>query len=193
MSQVKFNRSLSDPHAPNFFRSYFEVHETVLENFKNSRRFIESDTLTLRILPRQYRLFGEISCLGNIVISVEKFIEIVGTSTGNESNPLVKTSKYAYNAFVRGANNIFRYDNLDDDPVFRGHPDCHHKHIFDWQTGQELKGSPEWIGEGLWPTLGQVIQEASDWYSENLESLSSWDSYGKLGQRSGTIRPSLEL
>jgi hypothetical protein len=124
-------------------------------------------------------MLGEISCLGGIVLRVEKCLGIV---EGQGMDALIQTAWYSYNASVRGAYNIFRYDNQDEDFSFRpGHQDAHHKHLFDWQTGDET--GLEWIGSEAWPTLGQVIEELHQWYWSNRILLPSKHEYPEIGLR----------
>lgn len=166
-------------HQPNRFRSYQAVHSTVISQFQ-SRDFIGAETLKFEPTAYGFLLVGEIGCLGKIVISVEKFIEIV-SGFGEES--MVRTKWYSYNVFIRGGYNISRYDNQDDEYVRPGHEDEHHKHIFDWRTGEENPISPVWVGVNAWPTLGEVLQEIEDWYWEHKSDLCNSDSYPNLDLR----------
>jgi len=72
-----------------------------------------------------------------------------------------------------------RYDNWHP---HGGHPDEHHKHDFDWRTGQEPY-SPRWIGVAGWPTLSEFIEEVMGWYYRNITGLPHPDAYGELGLR----------
>ncbi len=167
-------------HQPNRFQNYFKTHETVLEQFK-SRRFVGNDTLEFRPSNCCFLLDGEIGCLGGLVIRVEKLIRIVSQ---DPQEPLVQTEWYAYNASLRNNHNIFRYDNQDEDFNFRlGHADPHHKHTFDWCTGNELSESPLWVGAEKWPTLGDVLHELEDWYWKHKELLSNPEDYPELDLR----------
>lgn len=165
-------------HGPNRFRKYMEIHTTVLHKFKDSG-FVGSENLEIMPSNGFFFMFGEIGCLGGILISVEKQLLIVGSA---QSDALVQTSWYSYNASIRGGHNIWRYDNQHEDASFRGHPDPHHKHIFDWQTGDEIK--VDWIGAEGWPNLGEVIQELQDWYWNNRAQLPNVDVYPEIGLRS---------
>ncbi|NHC36888.1 hypothetical protein QH73_0019995 [Scytonema millei VB511283] len=166
-------------HQPNRFRSYQEIHSTVISQFK-ARDFIGAETLYFESIAYGISLAGEIACLGNIVVSVQKFIEILD---GSGDNALVQTKWYSYNVFIRGQYNIFRYDNQDDGFLRPDHQDEHHKHIFDWKTGEELPNSPVWLGEDNWLTLGEVLQEVEDWYWQNREKLAKPDIYPELDLR----------
>lgn len=164
-------------HGPNRFKSYLEVHQTVLEKFKNLD-FVSEENLEIQPSNGVFFMIGEISCLGNVVIRVEKELIIL---EGNDSNALIQTSWYSYNASIRGGHNILRYDNQHEDASFRNHPDPHHKHVFDWREGDEL--SIDWVGADNWPNLGEVIQELYDWYWENKIYLMNPDEYSSIGLR----------
>jgi len=106
-------------------------------------------------------LQGGIACLGNLVLTVNKFLEIL--SRPDDDHPLVETRIYKYNLSVRGHDTVFRYDNEHPWLLHPGHPDPHHKHLFDWRVGREIKPpSPVWVGVNDWPHLNRVIEEARD-------------------------------
>jgi hypothetical protein len=56
----------------------------------------------------QIRLSGEIACLGKILITVDKYLNIL---EGSGDNSVVQTVSYAYNVSIQGCGNVFRYDN----------------------------------------------------------------------------------
>lgn len=176
-------------HGPNRIDRYIDIHETVINQFKARGDFIGRETLCFRPLPRAFRLTGEIACLGNILISVDKLLAVV-----DPINKLVQTKWYSYNVSIRGYHNLLRYDNQDKDFSFRpSHKDEHHKHSFNWRTGQEDPESPIWIGADNWLTLGEVIEEVEGWYWRNHSLLPEPDSYPALGARNNSSPPSLEL
>lgn len=121
-------------------------------------------------------LQGGIACLGNIVLTVRKFLEILD---GPRDNPEVETRIYSYNVSVRGYDTIFRYDNEHGELFLHpGHPDPHHKHLFDWRAGKELKPpSPVWVGANNWLHLDRVIEEAREWYWLNRDALPEPDAF----------------
>ena len=178
-------------HAPNKFSAYEQIHETVIGQFRDSG-FISDHDLTFspwrrfdkvsgELVP-QFRLNGEIGCLGKILIRVEKYLDILD----NSHNPSIQTVSYAYNASVQGFGNIFRYDNQDDYFVVNsGHPDKHHKHDFNWLDNQPPWGDITWVGRDKWPTLGQFIDELQVWYWDNKNELAEYvddaDGYPILG------------
>jgi len=134
--------------------------------------FVSTDTLSVDSYGSGaaafYVMSGEIGCQGNIIITVDEILDVV---TAGEM-PEVCTSRYSYNVRVFGQNTAFRYDNFHrhDD-----HPDEHHKHIFDFSTGTQLR--TEWIGKDGWPTLSEVIEEARSWWSKNHSILVRPDEY----------------
>lgn len=130
--------------------------------------FLEAGLLTIQ---------GEISCLGNIVIKVDKTLAILDDGT---PDPPVQTILYAYNASVRGRDSFLRHDNAHTYP---GHSDEHHRHDFDWKTGENLPGSPLWVGPGGWPTLSEFIEEVRDWFWKHRDELPGPDAYVELGAR----------
>lgn len=142
--------------------------------------FVGDDTLSfdLRGSGREIVLAGEIACLGRIVVDVFKVLEVLGRGQGADA--MVQTLFYSYNVFLQSGNNILRYDNLHPR---KDHPDDHHKHAYDWESGEQLPGSPAWIGAGKWPTLGEVLREAQAWYYEHREWLEGAEEFPSLGAR----------
>ena len=140
--------------------------------------FVREQTLTFEKLEGLYTLRGEIACLGNIVITVNKTIEIL-ESDGDDD--FVQTLTYSYNASVRGAKSFLRNDNAHPHD---GHCDSHHRHDLDWRTEANLPGSPHWVGEGGWPTLGQFIEAVADWYWSHRDELPEPDAFPVLGSGS---------
>jgi len=127
--------------------------------------------------PRLVLIEGEIGCLVRIVVSVLKTLEVLD---GEGLDATVQTVTYSYNVSIRPGHNLFRYDNLHSR---RGHPDDHHKHLFDWRTGEELPESPKWIGANGWPTLTEEVIEAERWYWDHRDELEAPDSFPELQVR----------
>ena len=164
-------------HGPARLRSYYAAHENHMDQMRTDG-FIGEDTLVLEpIGAGLLTMVGEIACLGGIVVEVEKYLEVL---EGEALDAYVRTFEYKYNAFVRGHNNILRYDNSH---AYAGHGDPHHKHVYDWKTGEPLPDFPAWVGERDWPTLGEVMEELRMWYWENREDLPEPDGYPELEQR----------
>ncbi|HET6879134.1 MAG TPA: DUF6516 family protein [Pirellulales bacterium] len=154
-------------HGASRFSRYLEIHETVLGQYRD-QYFVGGDAIKFeRFGSRHYLMQGEIACRGNIVVAVDKILEVCD----REPDPLVQTVRYSYNVYAKGKWNIFRYDNQHPDWRYPGHHDEHHRHAFDWDTGDELPDSPEWIGADRWPTLGEVIEEVRRWHADNYHRL----------------------
>lgn len=166
--------SINPRHKPIKFCRYQEIHDSYIESFVQ-RGFIGENTL--RFEPDLYEiiLLGEIACRGQIVITVNKSIEII---EGSGENALIQTWLYEYNVSIRNYGNVFRYDNSHSR---LGHLDNHHKHEFDWRIKETGEGKVTWIGEDQWPTLGDVIEEAEKWYWNNYIELP--EGYPQLGLR----------
>lgn len=147
-----------------------------MQGFRD-RGFVQSDTLEHAFLGGGFiQISGEIACSGRIVLAVNKFMEVLD---GEGLDTRVQTFQYAYNASVRGQGNLLRYDNVHAHP---GHPNEHHRHDYDWRTGEELHGSPFWVGEPGWPTLSQFMEEVESWYWEHREELPEPDAFVPEGE-----------
>ncbi len=147
------------------------------------RGFVDEDTM--RFIPnpvlRGIHIQGAVPCLGRIVVDVDKFLKIL---EGQDDDALVQTRMYSYNVFFRRGHNILRYDNQHPHDLYPNHHDEHHKHEFNWRTGEPLSEIPRWIGEGNWPTLGEVITEVEKWYWENHHQLPHAGEFPELDVRS---------
>ncbi|NJK29085.1 MAG: hypothetical protein HC790_11090 [Acaryochloridaceae cyanobacterium CSU_3_4] len=139
------------------------IHQTVMEKY-NCDGFVCDNNIELKKFEYEFQMIGEIGCLGNIIISVNKKMSILHYAG---KIPVVETKRYSYNVSVRGGYNLFRYDNTHTEGRYPGHPDDHHKHEYDFITGRPLHQIPKWIGADNWPHLGSVIGEAQVWYWEN--------------------------
>ena len=154
----------SSKHQPNRFSRYVEVHETVMRQFLRGD-FVISEELAFEAGEGFILLTGQITCVGNIYIDVEKQISIVDDS---QADVLVQTIAYRYNAFIRGRGNILRYDSPH--PT---HNQEHHVHRYDILHG-DREGSVTFIeNEDERPTLGEVIREVQEWYYRNYDELMS--------------------
>jgi hypothetical protein len=162
-------------HQPIPFHRYQEIHLTYIEKVV-ARSFIQKNTLEFRPLLGVINLSGEIACLGNILITVEKSL----ICEGYGSATTVYTDIYNYNACVRGYGNIFRHDNSH---AREGHPDNHHIHEFDWRKNEQGEGKVTWVGEDSWLTLGEFIEKVEKWYWSHKGELPCPDSYPTLDLR----------
>lgn len=160
----------SKRHGPSRLSNYLETHETILQQFRDGG-FVKVDSLRYDY-DSNNRLFvikGAISCLGRIVIGVVKYLNL--TEIDNEK--FVQTHYYSHNVSIQNKHNLFRYDNSDH---YQFHPP-HHRHRFDWKTGELLL--IERIGSD-WPLLSEVIEEARVWYYENRSLLPEPNTYADL-------------
>lgn len=155
---------MSDKHAPIPFHRYEAIHEAAMGTFGG---FVEHDGLAFEPIEGTgaIRLHGEIRCVGDITITVEKVLIIL---EGTDRTALIQTIEYSYNVRLKGVGNIVRYDSPHED-----HNADHHVHRFDVLNG-DRKGTTKLHGEAGWPTLGEVIAEARAWYWENYEKVSSF-------------------
>jgi hypothetical protein len=164
-------------HSPTKFSTYVSIHENWMDKLR-AKDFIREDSLQFTFLEAGLlKIEGEISCRGNIAVRVEKTLIVLEDEA---TDPLVQTILYAYNASVRGHKSFLRYNNLHRLP---GHKDDHHKNFFDWKTEEHLPGSPAWVGENGWPTLGEYIEEVEQWYWRHREELPAPDKYGAIDVR----------
>jgi hypothetical protein len=134
-----------------------------MQRYLDDGYFVQRSNLEYDAIAGHILICGQIACLGKIVITVEKALEVLDL----EALPLdarVKTVEYSYNASIRGFDAFMRYDNQHP---HAGHLDQHHRHYFNWRNGKERHGSPEWVGEKGWPTLSDFIDEVYAWYSEH--------------------------
>lgn len=124
--------------------------------------FVQRSTLRWESLRRDVRLAGQIACQGNIVLTIEKILEVTFDDKDVE---YWETTDYSYNASVAGHDNILRYDNAEH----HGLESPHHKHLFNWKTGKPLH-RPTHVGLD-WPTLGEFIREVHSWHDANVDVL----------------------
>jgi hypothetical protein len=148
-------------HAPNKLSSYVQIHETVMEQFLRAG-FVRSENLSFADLGNGLiELSGTIECAGDIYIVVKKLIAVL---EGDGPNAIVQTIYYDYNAVLRNAGNILRYDSPHET-----HNREHHVHRFD-PVGHEVSGSPFFLrDENDRPTLGEVISEVEAWYYDHAD------------------------
>lgn len=138
-----------------------------------------ADTLEIIPWPKQLVMVGDIGCLGDITLTVEKYLRVMTPDAtpldvlDGDHDIVVQTYMYAYHASIRGRGAILRYDNCHGRT---GHADWHHVHRCDWRTDDDV-GHVHWVGEEAWPTLGDVIQELETWYYANRDELPRPDEY----------------
>jgi hypothetical protein len=151
--------------------------------------FVGADTLELIAWPQLLVMVGDVGCLGDITVTVEKYLRVLTDDAtpldvlSGDHDIVVQTYLYAYHANVGDHGPIFRYDNNHGRP---GHADRHHVHRCDWRTSDDA-GRVDWVGEHKWPTLGEVIQELRNWYYENRDELPRPDEYATPLKRTPRI------
>jgi hypothetical protein len=144
-----------------------------------STSFVGADSLRLLAWPSRLLMVGDIGCLGDIRVSVEKYLRVLtpGASPADildgDYDIVVQTYIYAYHASINGHGTVLRYDNNHGRA---GHADWHHVHRCDWRSADEV-GAVEWVGEARWPTLGDVIRELAVWYDVHRDELPVPDAY----------------
>ena len=118
-----------DKHAPARFRSYLRAHDNNMEDLRRGG-FVGDDTLSFDARAGgELVLAGEIACLGHIVVDVFKVLEVL---EGAGADAMVQTLFYSYNVFVRGGNNIIRYDNLHPRKDHPGRSPQAHLRLDNW-------------------------------------------------------------
>ena len=140
---------------------YLTIHEQCLE--RSCSYFVESPDL---IIPRAknsrlIRMHGDLFCKGDLVIHVDKTLEV-------NSRRQARGILYRYQAQFAALplRQIFRYDNAHAYSR-EGHPDAYHKHVFSpvsWKETEVIH-----IGRERWPTLQQVIDELFDWWQQHKD------------------------
>ncbi len=165
-------------HGANKLSSYFQIHQSILNRLV-TEGFVGGHDTIVEVYEGFLRVQGWIACKGRIVITFDKLMMSVGERDGDT---LIQTEMYAYNALLQGKHNILRYDNQHPDAMHDGHCDPHHKHVFDFSTGDELT-SPQWIGEAEWPTLSAVIEELREWHAANYHCLPAPEEYATKPDR----------
>jgi len=165
-------------HAPARFHSYITAHDNHMAQLR-ATQFVGADTLSLVAWPGRLVMVGDIGCLGNITISVEKYLKVITPDAtpdhvlAGDHDVEVQTYIYSYRAGVRGHGTIVRVDN---NHVWPGHPDEHHKHHCNWRSDDD-SGEVEWLGEERWPTLGEFVREVMEWHGTHREELPEPDQY----------------
>ena len=143
-------------HDWNSWDHYQDSHLRRIQDYADY--FILRDALVATMARAEVRWWGVLYCVDGLEIRVTEGQEVRYRS----GQPQVQTVEYRYHVLRREDGktiNLFRYDNIHQQP---GHPDSHHKHRFDAQ-GTETE-PPTHVGADGWPTLGDVIEEAYEWW-----------------------------
>jgi hypothetical protein len=150
-----------------------------MQQFLEEGHFVQGHNLEYHFIAGHVLICGQIACLGDIVITVEKALEVLDP----DAAPLearVQTVEYSYNASVKGQHSFLRYDNQHPHD---GHADDHHRHDFNWKNGKDLKGSPSYVGVDGWPTLSEFIELVRGWYNDNHLQLPNPNGVPKIDER----------
>lgn len=124
--------------------------------------FVIEDECAFTFLREAVVLEGRIICLDSISLDVRKEIAIL---SGSGMNARVQTRMFRYQAWVRGAHNVLRYDSAHP------HRPYAHKHVYNtFGDGREVEIVELRTDEDV-PTLGEVIRELHDWHSANASRL----------------------
>lgn len=92
-------------HGPNRLTNYLGTHETVMAQWA-ARGFLLVDGLEFGAFGGGYFVInGTLQCLGNIVVEVDKVLQVVD---GDGSTARVQTVWYRYNARLPGKGVIVR-------------------------------------------------------------------------------------
>jgi len=149
---------MSGRHAPNSWDSYLAAHNGRLADFAD--HFLERDTLEINTTSTTVVWSGVLYCRGGIEIKVAR----QQRTWMRSGRRWVETIEYSYHVMTKaedGVHGLFRYDNAHPHP---GHPDAHHRHDFGVDGEHEVI---RWVGEASWPTLGDVIEEAYEWWGRS--------------------------
>lgn len=84
------------------------------------------------------------------------------------ADALIQTAFYSNNVALEGVGNLFRYDSPHED-----HRPEHHVYRYDVLAGDHDGGVEAIPDESQRPTLGEVVQEAADWYYDHVDELQS--------------------
>lgn len=141
-----------NPHKWNSLENYQQIHQARIDNhsFVDHNR---PDNIAFEVFDFEgdilVRMSGEIYCLHNIVVGIEKYMETRRTSNGKLQ---VRSFSFRYNAKVRGKGNVLRYDNGHRDT-----PHEFHRHVFDVNDGKQLRRDILTLEE--MPTLAEMLDE----------------------------------
>jgi len=139
----------ADPHDWNTWDHYRTIHEIRLAQHP----FVDHaspNTLEFEMNENEGVLLlrGHIYCLRNVVLEVEKWLDLRYFGTQLK----VRGSSYRYSTWVYGGGRVLRYHN-----VHSGDSDYHHR-VFDPATDQQTLY--ERLERYQFPTLSEVLDEA---------------------------------
>lgn len=147
--------------------AYLTIQAHVLADFRSDGFLLEERLSLSEGGDERLLVEGRIRCRGGLFIDVEEFLA-VRTARGRRH---VRSVRYSFHAGIEGplGRTVFRYDNHHS-YLREGHPDAHHKHVFDPTTWAE-RPPPEWIGEERRRNLSDVIAELRQWWEATGQHL----------------------
>lgn len=153
----------SGKHRATYLSQFAKAHHNVLAQLVREGFVDEDHGLEFEAVPGGLVLEGILDCAdGAITVEVQKFVAYVLEA----DDPLVETRSYRYHVALRGVGNIVRYESPHET-----HNRAHHVHRYDLLAG-DRGGEVRFLhDEEDVPTLGEVIEEARQWYWTNLEAL----------------------
>lgn len=144
-------------HGPNRLANYITVHEGAMADLVDEG-FVIEDRTEFTFLSKAILLRGPVICLDWITLDVDKEISVLD---GRGNTARVQTTRFRYQAWVRGVHNILRYESPHE------HRPRPHKHVYNtFGDGRELEVL-DLEGEDDVPTLGEVVRELQAWHAEN--------------------------
>lgn len=142
-----------------------DIHETAMDRF-HKYGIVLKDNLKwdLSEFP-VVMLSGQIELRGGLILEVQKSLVVTGHS--EKSKGLIQSQDYSYNLRRKNKkrSEIFRYDNWHAH-TGKGHKERFHKHIYD-VDGKEIEVKEYKLRD--WPELSKVIDEANQFYLDNIE------------------------
>lgn len=125
-----------------------DIHETSMDRF-HKQGIVLKDNL------KWYRL----------ILEVQK--SLIVTKYSDRSKGLIQSQDYSYNLRRKNKKNseIFRYDNWHVH-ARKGHKERFHKHVYD-SFGKEIEIQEYKLKD--WPELSKVIDEANQYYLDNID------------------------
>ena len=159
MATTSFGSEETDRHGWNSLEGYLSIHDNRL----NNHSFLDpSKPHTIGITYHQINdeesvmaIQGHVFCLGNVVLEVEKYLQMMERENGQL---FVRGFSYRYHAFVPGEHSLVRYDNSHGEDVY-------HRHAFEPVTGQETEITD--LTRNEFPTFSEILDELEEIYLES--------------------------
>lgn len=136
----------------------WEDYRSVHDSHLRYHPFIVEDALNWVEIPgdhgdlKSILLMGEIHCHNGVAIRVHKSLQVQADPNGR---PLVRGSRYSYQAFLPGERGILRYDNAHGDA-----PEEFHRHEYDLISGEEKPRIL--LSRDEMPRLSEFVDEVAE-------------------------------